>query len=131
MSAYDIVFLVFTECLSKVDGFIGTVIFIAYERVSTNSELPLSAAPYFMALSALTDGLWSLICSFSVIFIYSKKGVLINGSSSCLSLNARTCSTSWLALFLNKSIALFPVYFCPINSSPPLFILPYFIFYKS
>ena len=45
-------------------------------------ELPLSIASYSMAPLVLADGLWSLICSFSIIFIYSEKGVFINGSSS-------------------------------------------------
>ena len=33
-------------------------------------ELPLSVAPYSITLSALADGLWSLICSSSIIYIY-------------------------------------------------------------
>ena len=42
-------------------------------------DLPLSVAPYSIVPSALADGLWSLICSFS---IYLGKGVFINGSLS-------------------------------------------------
>ena len=34
---------------------------------------PLSAAPYSMALSALADGLWSLICIFSIIYLFIQK----------------------------------------------------------
>ena len=33
-------------------------------------ELPLLATPYSIALSALADGLWSLICSSLIIYIY-------------------------------------------------------------
>ena len=42
-------------------------------------KLPLSAAPYSMAPSALADRIWSLIRSF--LFV-QEKGVFINGSLS-------------------------------------------------
>ena len=87
-------------------------------------ELSLLTVPYSITPSALTNGLWSLICSFSIC---SGKGVFINGSSSNHHLMLRTYGTSWLASFLNKNVALFPVYFRPINISPLPYISPYFI----
>ena len=45
-----------------------------------------------------------------------------------LSLNARTRGTSWLASFLNKSVASFPVLLRPINSSSPPPSFPYLTF---
>ena len=46
--------------------------------------LPLLAVPYSIALLALADGVWSLICNFFIFFIYlgKKKGGFIDGSSS-------------------------------------------------
>ena len=84
-------------------------------------ELSLSSAPYSITSLALVDGLWSLI------FVCSRKGVFIIGSSSSHHLMLRTRDTGWLASFLSKNVALFPVYFHPINISSLPHISPYFI----
>ena len=41
-----------------------------WTRLIFFSKLPFLAAPYSMAPSALTDGLWSLICNFFILCIF-------------------------------------------------------------
>jgi len=84
-------------------------------------ELPSSSVPYSIAPSTLADGLWSLIS------ICSGKGVFISGSSSSHHLMLRTRGTGWLASFLNKNVASFPMYFHPINIPSLPHISSYFI----
>ena len=51
--------------------------------VSINvTKLPLSATPYSIIPSALTDRLWSLIRSSFIIYIFRKKEHLLIDSSS-------------------------------------------------
>ena len=57
--------------------------------------------------------------------------MFINGSSSSHHLMLRTRGISWLASFLNKNVALFLMYFRPINTSLLPYISPYFILTKS
>ena len=66
----------------KKIGFGSGIFRVGSGRVGSGQKILTHFAmstPYSMAPSALANGLWSLICSFSVIFIYSGKGVLING----------------------------------------------------
>ena len=79
------------------------------------SELPSSTTPYSIASSALVNGLWSLICSFFIIIIFClfwkwERGIYGWFLEQPL-LNARTCGTSRLALFLNEGVALSPMHF--------------------
>jgi len=82
-----------------------------------------------MAPSTLADKLWSVICSFYVLFILYllEKGVSLMALEQLL-LNARTRGIGWLASFLNKSVALFLALLHPISSSSPPPIFLYFTF---
>ena len=62
--------------------------------------------------------------SFPFIIYPLEKKVLINGFFEQILLNAKTRGIS----FLDKCVALFPMLFSPIYSSPPLLIFLYFIF---
>ena len=80
--AFDIVVFVFLNAQQKLTGSLGSLASSNMDEYNL-SKLPLSTAPYSMAPLALADGLWSLICTFSIIFILSeKKGLFVNGSLS-------------------------------------------------
>ena len=71
--AYDIVIFVSLNAPQKLTGSLGPSASLYVDEFILLPKLPLSAAPYSMALSALANGLWSLICNFFLIFIYSEK----------------------------------------------------------
>lgn len=81
-SAYDIVVFISLNAQLKLTGSLGPSASSYTDEFILLPKLPLSAAPYSIAPSALADKLWSLICIFSFIFIRSEKGVFINGSLS-------------------------------------------------
>ena len=70
--AFDIVVFVFLNAQQKLTGSLGPLASSNMDEYNL-PKLPLSTAPYSMAPLALADGLWSLICTFSIIFILSEK----------------------------------------------------------
>ena len=107
--------LSFIKASARSLGSLGLSALLHVNEFINLSELPLSAAPYSISSSALADRLWSMICSFFTIIIFSlfkkKERGIYRWSLKQPLLNARTCGISQLASFLNKSFALSSVHF--------------------
>ena len=103
------------------------------EDFINTAKLPLSSAPYSIALLASANGLWSLIHSslFSTIyyyflFIWKKKGIYGRFLKQPL-LIAWTRGLSGLAPFLDKGVASSSVHFSPYIYLTSFLIFSYFI----
>ena len=103
------------------------------EDFISTAKLPLSSAPYSIALSASANGLWSSIHSslFSTIyyyflFIWKKKGIYGRFLKQPL-LIAWTRGLSGLAPFLDKGVASSSVHFSPYIYLTSFLIFSYFI----
>ena len=108
---------------ARLTGLLGPSILPYVNDFIKLSKLPLSVAPYSIAPSNLVDWLWSLVCSFLSFFFClfrkNERSIYWWFLEHPL-LNARTCGTSWLASFLNKSVASSLVHFSSyIYISPP------------
>ena len=60
----------FFECMVWLTGSLRPMTLSHVNEFNTFFKLPLSAAPYSLAPSALADRIWSLICSF--LFVQEK-----------------------------------------------------------
>ena len=84
-------------------------------------EFNLSVTPFSITSSVIANGLWSLICSSFIIYIFLVKGAFIDWFLQQPLLNVRTRGASQLASFLDEVVASSTVRFSSyiyLTSSP-------------